>query len=128
MDKKLITARHKFQKILIYFAWVLVLMLIVSTVKNINRVISIRKQVALEKAKVEKMQSENEKLQAQIIESQTQEFIDKQIRNRLGLMKDGETVVILPEEEIIRSMAPEMEANEEIFLDPNWMEWMKLFF
>lgn len=127
MDKKSSISKHKIRKILIYAAWILVAMLVVSTFKNINRVIGIRKQVAQEKAKVEKIQKENEELQTQITEAQSQEFIDKQIRDRLGLTKAGETIVILPDEQIVRSMAPSMEDDEKIFLDPNWKKWVKLF-
>ncbi len=127
MDKKLGIVRHKVKKILIYAAWILVVILVVSTIKNVNRVIAIRNQVSQEKAKVEKMRVENKELQDQILEAQSQEFIDKQIRDRLGLIKDGETIVVLPDEEIVKSMAPNMEMEEKIFLDPNWKKWMKLF-
>ncbi|KKR43644.1 MAG: coiled-coil [Microgenomates group bacterium GW2011_GWC1_41_20] len=127
-DKKTELLKLKFKSLLGYAAWVLVVILLVSTVKNINRVLSIRKQVEEEKQRVEKMQSDNAKLQAQIMEAQGSEFIEKQIRDKLGLTKTGEVVVILPDESIVKRLAPPVTLDDETLPDPNWLKWKKLFF
>lgn len=128
VDKKTELLKLKFKNILGYAAWIFVVILLVSTVKNVNRVLSIRKQVEEEKLRVEKMQADNAKLQAQIMEAQGSEFIEKQIRDKLGLTKAGEVVVVLPDEAIVKSMAPPVTTNEETLPDPNWLKWKKLFF
>lgn len=128
MDKRLLLAKSKLHKLLGYASLILIVMLTASTIKNINRVITIRKEVEKERAKVEKMEADNAKLQAQILEAQGQEFIDAQIRNKLGLTKEGETVVVLPEASLVRSLAPSFGRNEEVLPDPNWLQWKKLFF
>jgi cell division protein FtsB len=128
MEKKLESIKLKFKSLLSYAIWILVIMLLVSTVKNINRVIGIRKQVEVEKQKVEKMQADNAAIQTQIAQAQGQDYIDKQIRDKLGLTKDGEAVVVLPEESVVRSLAPPETIDTETLPDPNWKKWKKLFF
>lgn len=127
VDKKNEPIKRKFRKFLGYAACILIVILLVSTIKNIERVISIRKQVNTEKMKVDKMQADNAKLQAQIAEAQSQNFIDKQIRNKLGLTKVGEVMVVLPDESVVRSLAPQESTDEEALPDPNWVKWKKLF-
>ena len=118
----------KFKSVLGYAIWFLAALISISTVRNIGRVVSIRKQVEAERQKVEKMQADNAKLQTQIAEAQGQDFIEKQIRNKLGLTKEGEAMVVLPDESIVRSLAPSLTSEEETLPDPNWKKWEKLFF
>ncbi len=127
-NKKLGLLEVKFKSVLGYTIWFLIVLLLISTVRNIGRVINIRKQVEVERQKVEKMQADNVKLQVQIAEAQGQDFIEKQIRNKLGLTKEGEAMVVLPDESIVRSLAPSLTSEEETLPDPNWKKWEKLFF
>lgn len=127
-DRKSEAFRFKFKKLLAYAIWILVAILLFSTVKNINRVISIRKQVEEKRRKVEKLEADNAKLQVQIAETQGSEYIEKQIRNKLGLTKEGEVMVVLPDEEIVRSFAPPHTVEEESLPVPNWEKWVHLFF
>ena len=126
-DKKLGLAKRKFGKLIGYAIWGLAIVLSISTVKNVSRVISIRRQIEEEKVKVEKMEAENEALQAQINESQGQEFIEKQMRDKLGLTKEGEVMVVLPDSEVVKSFAPPETFVENSLPDPNWVKWKKLF-
>lgn len=126
-DKKLELLKLKFKSLLGYATWFLVAALLVSTVKNVNRVIGIREQVREEQERVEKMQADNAKLQVQIAEAQGSDFIEKQIRDKLGLSREGEAIVVLPDESIVRSFAPTTTTSEETLPDPNWKKWLKLF-
>lgn len=129
MNEKLIKkAKDKSKKIIGYTIWGLVVILVVSTIKNISRVTAIRSEVDKEKQRLEKMQADNTKLQEQINEAQSEEFIDKQIRDKLGLTREGEAIVVLPDEEIIRNFAPPKVSEEQTLPDPNWLKWKKLFF
>jgi cell division protein FtsB len=122
------TAKAKIKKVLGYISWVLVVILAVSVFRNLNKVSSIKKQVEAERQKVEKMRAENAELQAKITEAQGMEYIDKQMHDELGLSKDGEVVVVLPEESVVRSFAPPVSTDVETLPEPNWMKWKKLFF
>lgn len=127
-DKKTEVFRLNFKRFLGFATWVLIAILVISTIKNINRVINIKKQVEEERKKVEKLEADNAKLQERIMETQGSEYIEKQIRNKLGLAKTGEAIVVLPDEEIIKSFAPPNTVDEETLPDPNWVKWRKLFF
>ena len=66
-------------------------------------------------------QRENDELRRKLAESQTAEFIERQARNKLGLVKEGETVVIIEK--------PEAGANQlGVALETNWRLWWRLFF
>lgn len=118
----------KFKKFFGYVIWGLVIVFLISTVRNINRVISINRQVEEEKQKIEKIEADNKKLAIQIAEAQSSEFIENQIRNKLGYARSGETVVIMPDESIVRSLAPPETTLQASLPDPNWVKWKKLFF
>jgi cell division protein FtsB len=107
--------------------WVLVIFLLVSTVRNIGRVGNINKAVQEEKDKVEKMKEENAALEAQIAQTQGSAFIEKQIRDKLGLAKEGEAIVVLPDIDILRKLAPQIPIEENSLPDPDWKKWLKLF-
>jgi cell division protein FtsB len=107
--------------------WVLALFLVISSIRNIGRVRGINKAVEEEKAKVEKMKAENAALEAQIAQTQGSAFIEKQIRDKLGLAKTDEAIVVLPDAEILRKLAPGVPVEENTLPDPNWKKWMKLF-
>lgn len=118
----------KARKLLGYGIWVFVVILLISTIRNINSVRNIQSQVESEKQKVAKMQVENAQIQAQINQAQSADYIEKQIRNELGLSKPGEAIVVLPDADTIRKLAPVTPIEEDTLPDPNWVRWEKLFF
>ena len=76
---------------------------------------------------MEKMKAENAALEAQIAQTQGSAFIEKQIRDKLGLAKTGEAIVVLPDAEILKKLAPQIPVEENSLPDSNWRKWMKLF-
>ena len=110
-----------------YATWILIITLLISTVRNIQKVASIRAQVEKERQKVEKMKADNAKLGEQVAEAEGSDFIEKQIRDKLGLVKPGEAIVVLPDVEILKKLAPQETVEKDTLPDPNWKKWMKLF-
>lgn len=51
-------------------------------------------------------------------------FIEKQARDKLGLVKEGETIVLLDK----LSINGDDSAANEVALSPTWKNWWKLFF
>lgn len=53
---------------------------------------------------------------------QTNEFIEKEAREKLGMVKSGEQIILLPqnEEKIVQQVKKESV--------PNWEKWKRLFF
>lgn len=66
---------------------------------------------------------ENQRLKSALSYSQTQEFIEKEARDKLFMVKEGEQKVLIPKES---------EDSDQNSLygayDPNWKKWWKLFF
>ncbi len=116
-----------FKKLTGYIIWFFIIVLSVSLVRNVSRMIKVKAEIKAEKEKISKIQKENDNLQAELLESQTPEFVEREIRNKLGLVKTGETVVVLPDEETLRKLAPQAQNDEESLPDPNWKRWLNLF-
>lgn len=107
--------------------WLLIIMLGISLLRNIGNRGKIKSQIASEQAKVAKMKEDNARLQAEIAQTQGGDFIEKQIRDKLGLVKEGESIIVLPDEATLRQLAPELQTQADNLPDPTWKKWFKLF-
>lgn len=67
-------------------------------------------------------QQTNKKLKGELSYVQTPQFVEKEARNELFLVKPGEQDVLIPQTSSIQ--AGQQEANNI----PNWQKWIKLFF
>lgn len=65
---------------------------------------------------------ENEELKAKLKEAGTIEFIEREARNKLGMGKEGETIVI-----ISNNQYPITNENQKQESVPNWKQWIALF-
>ena len=101
------------------------LYLIVSLSKEIFDLVQKEKVIEQEQLKVEKLKVEAQVLREQLDYVQSEEFVEKEAREKLGLTKEGETIVILPEdfEEIVELSRKGIETEEL----PNWRKWLGLF-
>lgn len=107
--------------------WALILLLGLNLAKDISHAREIKSQIDEQKAKVAKIESENAKLEAELLRTQSADFIEKQVRDKLGLGREGEAVVVLPEPEILKKLAPELNREVQTLPDPNWLRWVRLF-
>ena len=103
------------------------LYLIVSFSRDIFNLFQKGKEVEKEQLKLEELQIKNEELKRQLGYVKSAEFLEKEAREKLGLAREGEVVVILPEnlEELISGNQSQISANPE---EPNWKKWWNLFF
>lgn len=103
------------------------LYLIVSFSRDIFNLFQKGKEVEKEQLKLEELQIKNEELKRQLGYVKSAEFLEKEAREKLGLAREGEVVVILPEnlEELISGNQSQISVNQEI---PNWKKWWNLFF
>lgn len=75
--------------------------------------------------KLHELETRNRELKNKLSEIKSERFIEQQARDKLGLAKEGETVVIIPEEKIQQVLgASEGNSKERL---PNWLGWLKLF-
>ena len=99
----------------------------VSLVKNIVKINNVNQSIKDEEEKVEKIRQENAELKAKLEILRSDEYQEKQLRDKLGLAKEGELIVVLPEDEVLRNLAPKHIEEEETLPDPNWKKWLHLF-
>lgn len=72
------------------------------------------------------LEVKNKELRKKLNEIQSPDFIEEQARNKLGLGKPGETVVIIPEDKL-KLILGASESAQEVRL-PNWLGWLRVFF
>ena len=104
------------------------ILLTLSLARNVARILKAGQKVEEAVSRVEKLKEENEELKKRLETVGSQEYIEKQLRDNLGLAKQGEEVIVLPDEETLRALAPRIQQEQESLPDPNWKKWMKLFF
>lgn len=115
-------------KVVNYFAIFLLIVLFSSLIRSIQKAKQVKERIQSKQVAVEKAAKENEELKKKLQEVQSPQFIEKQLRDKLGYAKEGEIVVVLPDEETLRSLVPDLEEEEDTLPDPNWKRWLKLFF
>lgn len=114
------------KKLGIYLLLVLGIVLAVSLVRNILKINEVKKRADKIKSRVEKLQQENKQFQVQVKETNSQEYVEKQLRDKLGMVKEGETIVVLPDIEIVKKLVPQIPEEEETLPDPIWRKWLRL--
>lgn len=97
-------------------------------IKNILGVLNIQERVREAKKEVVGLDEEQEELKRRLEFATSSAFIERTAREKLGLGKPGEYVVVLPQEEFLKSLAPSPEEEEKLPEEPNWKKWLKIFF
>ncbi len=119
------------EKLGVYLNYLLIfifLLMLVSLIRNILRVVESNKRIEKAQDQVERLKKENEELEEKLAVTRSEGYIEKQLRDKLGLAKEGEIVIVLPDEKILETLAPSLEEEEETLPDPNWKKWLKLFY
>jgi len=127
LEKLVESAKVKFKSSLKYVFIFLFIFLSLSLIRNIIKISQAGKRIEEENRKVSKLEEENTELKKEIGEVSSEDYIEKELRDKLGLTKEGETIMVLPDESVIKSLAPKPEKEEETLPDPNWKRWLKLF-
>lgn len=110
------------------FGIILLAILVVNSV--IGGLVSVKKsndKIQQEKLKVEEQERKNRELKKQLEEVNSATFTEQVARDKLGLAKPGETIIVLPDKEVLKRLAPHIEEEQEALPDPNWKKWLKLF-
>ena len=103
--------------------WLCSLVLVVGLVRSIvgmylkNDIVEDRRQLLLKEEK------RNSELKARLHEATSAAFIEKMARDKLGLVKPGDTVVLLQQ--------PTVQDDAGLIKSPNltqWEKWWRLFF
>lgn len=73
-----------------------------------------------------KLEAKNKELKKNLSRIKLPEFIEKEARNKLGLSKPGETIIVIPDDKIKEILQGSASAQETRL--PNPLGWWKLFF
>lgn len=73
-------------------------------------------------ARVSQLKEENNRRQSEARYVETPQFIEKEAREKLNLVKPDETLVIIPQNVLKEATAP-----AEVTPIPNWQQWLRLF-
>lgn len=94
-------------------------------VRNIFKLLSVEDRIEGIKNKIVVEEKEREDLTRRNNEINTPGFIEEEARDKLGFVKEGEVVVVLPPDDYLRNLVPKL--NEDNAVDqPNWIKWWRL--
>ena len=109
-----------FNLIIIGFA----LILISSLGRQVWQLYRAGKNLETAQQKVENLKIENVNLGNQLKEVQSPEFIEKEAKNKLSYVKEGEVVVVLPKQESNQSIEEDKPKKKLA----NWQKWWQAVF
>lgn len=119
--------KQKFVKIKIYLLIFFVFVFGISLIKNIIKINEAKNRIEGERQKVVKLEEERKTLEEELRKMQANEYLERQLRDKLGLAKEGESVVVLPDAEVLKSLVPEIPDEKDYLPDPISIKWLKLF-
>lgn len=99
---------------------------IVSLVQQILSLWKAEERIKIAQEKVEEAGRESEELAEKLKYVRSEEFVEKEARDKLGMGKEGETAVVVPKDLIEKEV--EKAEKEEPKKVPNWRLWKEAFF
>ncbi len=107
-----------------YLSICLILLLIFNVSKDIYRLMNAGQRLEDAEKKLAAIVEENEKLKKQQKDGKNDYYLEKEIRDKLGMAKPDETVIILPEELELTDKHLGEEEKQNL---PNWEKWLNVF-
>ena len=98
--------------------------LIISFSRSVWELWQNQDEVEKAKVKVETLRSENNKLKSELEYAKSEEFLEREARDKLHFVKSDETVVVIPDA-VMRAATASAAPTPP---PPKWEQWMKLFF
>ncbi|MBI3290463.1 septum formation initiator family protein [Candidatus Microgenomates bacterium] len=97
-------------------------------IKNIAGIMSVKDRVSDARQEVERLQNEQNEIKKKLEVASSAVFIEEVARDKLGLAKEGETVVVLPNDDFLKSLSPSLEVGEHESKKATWEKWWERFF
>ena len=101
--------------------------ILVSLVKTIYKTFQSGKRLSILGVEVESLDKEKESLEKVLVERKSEDFVEKEAREKLNLVKPGETLVVIPESQQ-STISSQQSAQEELSQFSNPQQWWYLFF
>lgn len=113
------------RKIIIGIVILVVLVIIYNLLIQITTAVKSSERLSTAAETVYNLEIKNKELKKQLIDIGSADFIEQQARDKLGLGRKGETVVIVPQDKI-KMILGVSKIEETRF--PNALGWWKVFF
>ena len=114
------------KKVLIVIIFLVSIFITYNLLNQIFNALKSEERLSLAAEALYKLEVKNKQLKQRLGEISSREFIEEQARNKLGLGKKGETMVIIPDEKLKEVLGASESASEKRL--PNWLGWWRLFF
>lgn len=109
---------------LLFLFFLVSILLIVNSIRRLLAFKTTTERVGEAEERLVRLRRENEELKQELEYKRGQEFAEKEIRDKLGLAKPGEAVVVLPKNDRLQSQV----TSEQSIEIPNYTKWWRLFF
>ena len=111
------------RNLILFMAMLVGVILAVNSAKRIHSFSQTSQKVQEAEDRLLELRKENEALKNELKYKESAEFAEKEIRDKLGLAKEGEAIVVIPQE----SGKDDQESGGQD-TRPKWQKWRDLFF
>ena len=105
---------------------ILIILILLLTIKNnlfaIFKTVEDKNTAETLRQKLSTEEKRNQFLKEQLYYVETDQFVEEEAREKLGMSRPGEYIVIAP------TPAPLNREQIEVNTNPNWRRWLELFF
>lgn len=119
--------RSKIKSFIKISTLVVLLILAISLIKSTLKIIGSNQKLSDAQHSVNELEIEHKNLIKQLNAIKSAQFVESTARDKLGLAKKGEIVVVLPDEASLKSLAPKVKEDSFSLPIPIWQKWLKLF-
>lgn len=113
------------KRIVLLIALLVVLLIVYKLLSQIMDALKSGDRLSQQAQKVFNLENKNKDLEKRLTEVQSEEFIEQQARNKLGLGKAEETIIIIPDEKLKEVLGASKSAQAVRL--PNWLGWWRVF-
>lgn len=106
---------------------VLTILVIGAFFRNLSKLKKAKERIAEKEKEINELRKKNDEIKDRLKEISSEAYIEKQLRDNLGMSKEGEKVIVLPDEETLKGLVPEINKTEEETKLPNWKMWLDFF-
>lgn len=110
------------KKILPFFLLIILLLLLKSVIVSIYQNLTNDSPTAKLASQLSEEKKNNQFLQQRLFYVKKDEFIENEARKKLGMVKEGERIIVAPTKQ------PESPRPERMDTRQNWKKWWDLFF
>ena len=111
------------RNLVLFIAMLIGVILAVNSARRIHSFSQTFQKVQEAEDRLENLRKENESLKNELRYKESSEFAEKEIRDKLGLAKEGEAIVVVPQQS-----SSQLKESSGQDTKPNWQKWRDLFF